>query len=674
MIDQPSKRQVGVLPETRRSLSVAKERKNEKQLAIVIGIGDYQGGFPSLANATYDASAVAGLLERDYSFMLWPQGVPLLDDIAKRDSLQAAIASSLEPSTGATRWLFYFAGHGSVLDQEGYLIPVDAHQDNPSAYLPLRWLLDQCLTSECAETLIVLDACYSGRALIKADELSDLISSEHEVGRVRQLIASGNPNQPVLDGGGSGHSIFTQALLEALGGFAGIHDKDGSLRFTPLFDYLALDVPARLAALGLSPDRQQPIGGNLVGNHLRREYVLKPSVPRLPPATVLGMRNEDPRRRRESLEQLSEDCRDWPEIQPIAVQLALQYLPGGPSEKQLPFGKSKPKYEPIVQVRAQAARTLGELGDRSATLPLIQALEDVDEVRQTAARALGKLADPSAAPALLSHLDDTDDALFLDYVSALGAIGRMDATFGALRESLQRDRLVPFLGPDLPQTLTGVPERATLIHDLVQLENLPVSDSFAQTASASLRTGSRFTFTDFLREKFNNPRLQPSDFHLALSKIGASLWINASYDLLLASALGADIIVNGSEAQYFRRDRPTVVQLAGETSSPNNLLVLEEDYSRLRTNEHQRQALTTFLRQQLTGKVILFLGCDPTSHDFGLIHQYILNQYLAGVHAQAFLIWPGEYPTLDWDGRKIYPIVMSPQEILPLLLKWDFES
>jgi hypothetical protein len=54
-------------------------------------------------------------------------------------------------------------------------------------------------------------------------------------------------------------------LLDALQGWAGIHDSDGSIRFTCLLDYLVFEVPARLRERGMLSFRQQPVGGYLMG-------------------------------------------------------------------------------------------------------------------------------------------------------------------------------------------------------------------------------------------------------------------------------------------------------------------------------------------------------------------------------------------------------------------------
>lgn len=61
------------------------------------------------------------------------------------------------------------------------------------------------------------------------------------------------------------------------------------------------------------------------------------------------------------------------------------------------------------EIREEAARALGELGDRRAVNPLIRVLSDDNRyVRREAAKSLGKIGDEKAIPALITALKDED--------------------------------------------------------------------------------------------------------------------------------------------------------------------------------------------------------------------------------------------------------------------------
>jgi HEAT repeat protein len=75
-------------------------------------------------------------------------------------------------------------------------------------------------------------------------------------------------------------------------------------------------------------------------------------------------------------------------------------------------------------VRARAARVLGDLHDPRAALPLIARLDDGDRlVRAEAIASLGALGERRALPALLRQLDGPTPDLRLPAIDALGALG-----------------------------------------------------------------------------------------------------------------------------------------------------------------------------------------------------------------------------------------------------------
>lgn len=310
------------------------------RLAVVVGVGT--------ENSRWDAEAVAELLERDYGFRV----DRLLDEEATAEAIERSVAQHLDRADAATRWLFYFAGHGWRSGAESFLVPAWGRTRDPSTLFAFAELRRRSLASRCGEVLIVLDTCFAGQALVRSEELDDHSSLEPaERQRVRQILCScsGHPEARAKDdGGGLGHSIFTQPLLEALDGRAGIHDEQGRITFGFLQDYVVAEVERRLP-----PPRedetfwQKPIGGHLVGNQEQWDFVLEAVVPRVPPGTVQALRSGEPARRLEGLARLVADCRVEPAILPTAVALATAHA------------RSAPRREKLERVRA--AKTLSRI-------------------------------------------------------------------------------------------------------------------------------------------------------------------------------------------------------------------------------------------------------------------------------------------------------------------------
>ena len=184
--------------------------------ALVIGINDYQY-LPRLETAVNDASALADLLRQRYGFE-----VTLLLNPTRRAVIRALDKLRGE-LTHRDNLLIYYAGHG-VLDAEadtGFWQPVDAEEGTQAEWIPVATVTGTVKVMSAKHVMVVSDSCYSGTltrgvsvavrtGAERATELAPLSRL-----RSRTALVSGGL-EPVYDGGGDGHSVFTRALLTAL--------------------------------------------------------------------------------------------------------------------------------------------------------------------------------------------------------------------------------------------------------------------------------------------------------------------------------------------------------------------------------------------------------------------------------------------------------------------------
>jgi WD40 repeat protein len=252
----------------------------KKQYAIVVGIDHYKKlSLPRLNNAVNDARAIAGIL-RNKGFSV----IELYNENATKERMLDALKKIKQTSTSQDATLFYFAGHGDGVSghknvREGYILPYDFNSDlnNPNtdvmyydkSALSISSLVMYSRDTKAKHIGIILDSCFSGLAMdskytnkslistakldsveydtktrsvrikpIKVDVTTD---SNSEVNKLfRELLAKKSINiltagddQPVSDG--SGHSPFTQALIESLDSNI---NNDGYIRFSTLADYI----------------------------------------------------------------------------------------------------------------------------------------------------------------------------------------------------------------------------------------------------------------------------------------------------------------------------------------------------------------------------------------------------------------------------------------------------
>ena len=188
-----------------------------KYYALVIGINDYKY-IQKLEIAKKDAIAVEKLLREMYGFE-----TRLLMDVTRLTILNA-INDFRKKIKEEDSFLIYYAGHGDYdkVADKAYWLPADAERDNPA-----NWIMADDITTNIKRmasnhVLIISDSCYSGTFVRRV--VTDLSSPKSEregfIKRMlektsRTLMSSGG-NEPVVDSGGSGHSVFAEALLKGL--------------------------------------------------------------------------------------------------------------------------------------------------------------------------------------------------------------------------------------------------------------------------------------------------------------------------------------------------------------------------------------------------------------------------------------------------------------------------
>lgn len=197
--------------------------------ALAIGNDNYRS-IPRLKTAVNDAQVVSRMLRDSYGF-----NVRLLTN-ATRHEILTAMTALRQTLTDRDNLLIFYAGHG-ILDtdtERGYWLPVDAEKDNPANWISNADLTDVVKAIRARHVLVVADSCYSG-TLVRAvmPDFRSPVEQETWWKRVasrrsRAALTSGGL-EPVLDGGGGGHSVFARAFLQAL------QDNDAVLDATTLF-------------------------------------------------------------------------------------------------------------------------------------------------------------------------------------------------------------------------------------------------------------------------------------------------------------------------------------------------------------------------------------------------------------------------------------------------------
>lgn len=192
-----------------------------KYYALVIGNQNYLN-IDDLDTPHRDAQRAKEILESQFGFKV----TVLLD--ADNIRVMQAINELNEVVTDQDNLLIFYAGHGSRIQtgsfEAGYWLPSNALPPPNDTY----WVSNEFVTRHLARikakrVMVVADSCYAG---LLSDEPGYLLMGDqgavtedyvrYKMPKKSRLLLSSGGDQPVLDGGGEGNSVFAKAFLDVL--------------------------------------------------------------------------------------------------------------------------------------------------------------------------------------------------------------------------------------------------------------------------------------------------------------------------------------------------------------------------------------------------------------------------------------------------------------------------
>lgn len=205
----------------RPQFSAAERVMGERDLAVVIGIEGYQN-LPKSDYSYDDARLVReyvkalGFKERNIEW--------LTDERATKSSIEKTIEVWLRNKTQPdSRILVYYSGHGSPdpATGEGYIVPYDGDPNYLAVTgYPLKRLYEKLGALPARETVVILDACFSGAGgrSVLARGTRPLVMAAAEAPRSGTMVVltATQGSQISASSPEKGHGIFTYYFLKAL--------------------------------------------------------------------------------------------------------------------------------------------------------------------------------------------------------------------------------------------------------------------------------------------------------------------------------------------------------------------------------------------------------------------------------------------------------------------------
>lgn len=183
--------------------------------ALLVGVDHYDALGP-LTGCVNDAYAVKNVLERhadgtvNFAAPRLMVGTSKTQAVSKED-LKYAVRN-LFADDGEIA-LFYFAGHGYIEDTGGFLCGTDSRTGDDG--LSLSEVMILAGRSPARNKIIILDSCHSGVAGSRADT-----QTTTEITDGTTILTASAAHQPSLEAPNGGGGVFTNLLVDALGGAA----------------------------------------------------------------------------------------------------------------------------------------------------------------------------------------------------------------------------------------------------------------------------------------------------------------------------------------------------------------------------------------------------------------------------------------------------------------------
>jgi len=208
----------------------------ERKVALLIGIGEYEGNIPKLASPVKDVQEIGKLYREQLGYE-----VRMLPNADKATIVRELNRLILESKANDSITVMY-AGHGHVVEktQRGYWIPAKASADDPTQWISNQDIAKALENMPAKQIMLVSDSCYSGTLAREAKiEKAEVMPDPQQVLARRSVtVLSSGGDEPVPDQGRDGHSVFAWHFMQQL---KNVKDVSNGVN---LFEQLSEDVKA----------------------------------------------------------------------------------------------------------------------------------------------------------------------------------------------------------------------------------------------------------------------------------------------------------------------------------------------------------------------------------------------------------------------------------------------
>lgn len=219
---------------------------------LLVGVNYYHdSSIRRLHFAVNDAQELhQALIASSYGFRSRQLDLLLSVDVNTNDALRRNILKNLltlaQKASEESLLLFYFSGHGDLVNGEPYLCPSDTEKDYVrDTAVPLTRVREIVEASQAPVKVLIFDACHLGarlgtKALVENKAFEEKAKSLFQGVRGLAMLASSPLEETSIETDDKKHGIFTYFLLEALKKQLFIDENhDSQISVGEIFEYVA---------------------------------------------------------------------------------------------------------------------------------------------------------------------------------------------------------------------------------------------------------------------------------------------------------------------------------------------------------------------------------------------------------------------------------------------------
>lgn len=219
---------------------------------VSIGINEYRNPALDLNYARADAESFSKIIQDRSSGLFKKVEIHQLFDT---EATKNNILSLMDELSGIIKpedvLLFYYAGHGSMIENKFFFIPTESvslyQEDKLNQESIYAGLIQEKLKNIPAlKQIVILDACQSGASteiLAQRGASEEKALAQLSRGSGVHVLAAAGSEQFAAEVSELGHGVFTYIILDALQGSADGAPKDGNVTIYELKAYLNDQVP-----------------------------------------------------------------------------------------------------------------------------------------------------------------------------------------------------------------------------------------------------------------------------------------------------------------------------------------------------------------------------------------------------------------------------------------------